>query len=334
MPVLTRPRRGVLGLVVTALVLWTGPGAAARPAAADQPTPPRPGAAHAARAAAVIDAGSGALLSADRPFDELPPASLTKMVTALVALERGTLDQRVEPTRDYPVVAVLIGIGLGDSLRLEDALYGLLLNSGNDAALAIAESVGGGSVPRFVEWMNELTRRMGLTHTRFRNPHGLDEDGHVSSAYDMAVIGRALMRQPVLARIVAERRRLLEGPPRWLFVNTNPLLGSYDGADGIKTGYDDLAGRCFAATATRDGRRAIAVVLNSERYARDAATLLDAAFAERGWGRAPEVVRPATAAESSPRAGALRAGLGDLGEGQPRSVFRMARVLDGTDNLR
>jgi serine-type D-Ala-D-Ala carboxypeptidase (penicillin-binding protein 5/6) len=277
----------------------------------------------AARAAVVIDDSTGAVLYGDRPFDELPPASLTKMVTALVALERGDLDQRVEPQGDYDVEPILIGIGVGDSLRLEDALYGLLLNSGNDAGSAIAESVGQGSIPRFVGWMNQFVRRLGLSHTHFLNPHGLDQSGHVSSAYDMAIIGRALMRQPILARIVGERRRVIEGPPRWLFQTTNPLLGSYPGADGIKTGYDTLAGRCLAATAVRDGRRAIAVVLNSDRYVRDTAALLDAAFEDFSGLSQPD--SSASARSVRVPVGVLRVDLDSVGAAEKRSVFRVLR---------
>jgi D-alanyl-D-alanine carboxypeptidase (penicillin-binding protein 5/6) len=141
------------------------------------------------------------------------------------------------------VVPVVIGLEPGDALPLEAALYGLLLNSGNDAAAAIAETVGEGSTERFVGWMNELVARLGLTHTRFKNPHGLDADGHVSSAYDMAIIGRAVMRDPVLARIVGTGRHEIEGPPRWVFRTTNPLLGAYPGVDGVKTGSRPVASR-------------------------------------------------------------------------------------------
>lgn len=276
-----------------------------------------------ARAAVVVDAASGALLYAHRPFDALPPASLTKMVTALVAVERGDLDQSVAPHRLYDVEPVLIGIAPGDSLRLEDALYGLLLNSGNDAGMAIAESVGQGSISRFVGWMNDLSSRLGLSQTHFLNPHGLDQDGHVSSAYDMAIIGRAVVRQPVLARIVGERRRVVEGPPRWLFQTTNPLLGMYAGLDGLKTGYDTLAGYCLAATAVRDGRRAISVVLNSSRTSAETTALLDAAFADPDWGAdrgEAATVRPIT----RPRSGMLRTDIA-LNSAGPRSVYRAAR---------
>lgn len=288
-----------------------------------------------ARAAALIDAESGAVLYADRPFDRLPPASLTKLVTALVAQERWSLDRRVEPRRDYAVEPIVIGIGSGDSLSLEDALYGLLLNSGNDAGMAIAESVGEGSIPRFVGWMNELARRLGLAETQFLNPHGLDQAGHVSSAYDMAIIGRAVMRDPVLSRIVGERRRVVEGPPRWLFQSTNRLLGSYPGADGVKTGYDTLAGPCLVGTAARDGRRAIAVVLNSSRPASDTAVLLDAAFADLSWGHGapPQPDDPALAVRRPP-VGALRADLDGGVDGAPRSVSRAVRAAEAVSSRR
>jgi serine-type D-Ala-D-Ala carboxypeptidase (penicillin-binding protein 5/6) len=257
-------------------------------------------------------------------------------VTALVALERGRPDLRVEPRQNYTVVPVIIGIGLGDSLRLEDALYGLLLNSGNDAALAVAESVGGGSIERFVGWMNQFARRLGLEQTHFLNPHGLDQPGHVSSAYDMAVIGRTVMRQPLLARIVGERRVVVEGPPRWLFQNTNPLLGVYPGVDGIKTGYDDLAGRCIVVTALRDGRRAITVVLNSDRYAADAATLLDQALADPTWGvrsGGQSLDRLASAALPATRPGIVRADLDAAPGARPRSFAAVVAAGYSLDDV-
>ncbi|MCC6173671.1 MAG: D-alanyl-D-alanine carboxypeptidase [Chloroflexi bacterium] len=292
-------------------------------AAVAQAVPPREPA-PSSRAAVVVDALTGAVLYGRAAFDELPPASLTKMVTALVAVERAPLDRPVRPTHNYDVVPVVIGIGLGDSLPLGDALYGLLLNSGNDVALAIAEAVAGGSVPRFVGWMNETAARLGLQHTHFETPHGLDHPGHVSSAYDMAIIGRALLEQPALAQIVAQKQKVVEGPPRWLFRATNPLLGVYAGADGIKTGYDDLAGRCLAATATRDGRRAIAVVLHSDNYAADAASLLDYAFADPAWGRPPSSL--AAQPHDSVRIARLRADLADADGSAPPTLERGAQI--------
>lgn len=288
------------------------------PARAQEPPP-----ASSARGAIVVDASTGAILYERDARVERAPASLTKMVTALVALERAPLDRLVRTTHPYDVVPVVIGLEPGDALTLEQALYGLLLNSGNDAAVAIAETVGDGSADRFVGWMNDLAARLGLAHSRFKNPHGLDQDGHVSSAYDMAIIGRALMQQPVLAHIVGEGRFVVDGPPRWVFRSSNPLLGIYDGVDGIKTGFDDLAGRCLVATAQRGDRRAIAVVLNSQNTAEDAASLLDYAFADADWG--PRAAPSAPAVGPQPLA-MLRADLSAPGDGLPPTLARASQA--------
>jgi D-alanyl-D-alanine carboxypeptidase (penicillin-binding protein 5/6) len=279
-----------------------------------------------ARAAVVVDAATGEVLYARNATEELHPASLTKMVTALTAVERAPLDKLVRPTHDYDVTPVVIGIGLGDSLPLRDVLYGLLLNSGNDAALAIAEAVGDGSIDRFVGWMNGVATGLHLEHTHFKNPHGLDTDGHVSTAYDESVIGRAVMRQPVLASIVGTPRHVVDGPPRWVFQSINPLLGNYPGVDGIKTGFDDLAGRCLVATATRDGRRAVAVVMHSDNYADDAASLLDYAFADPHW-RGTVAAKPPGAGPSSgvtARVAALRADLDGADGSAPATLVGAA----------
>jgi D-alanyl-D-alanine carboxypeptidase len=307
-------------LLVLALVLWPETRAAL---AEEQPVPARD-----ARAAVVVDAETGAVLYERSSHAELAPASLTKMATALVAVERAALDRSVRITHPYAVTPILIGLEPGDTLSLEAVLYGLMLNSGNDAALAIAETVGDGSTERFVGWMNDLVRRLGLNQTRFKNPHGLDQEGHVSSAYDMAIIGRAYMRHPALARIAGQRRHELDGPPRWVFLNRNPLLGTYAGLDGIKTGFDDLAGPCLVATAVRDDRRAVAVVMNSPRYADDAASLLDYAFADRSWGRLVPAEAGVTAA---PRLAMLRADLSAPG-GAPRTVARASSLLRAGDH--
>ncbi|MFN8637364.1 MAG: D-alanyl-D-alanine carboxypeptidase family protein [Chloroflexota bacterium] len=301
-------------------IIWLVAARASTPALADEPRPPGAG----ARAAIVVDADTGAVLYERDAHEELHPASLTKMVTALVAVERAPLDKVVRVTHQIDVVPVTIGLEPGDALPLGDVLYGLLLDSGNDAAVAIAESVGDGSTARFVGWMNQLAVELGLTNTRFKNPHGLDADGHVSSAYDMAIVGRALMRQTVLAGIVAQGRHVVEGPPRWVFRTRNPLLGVYDGVDGIKTGYDDLAGRCLVATATRDGRRAIAVVMNSPRYDLDAASLLDYAFGDGEWGHSGQ--GKAERKPTEPRIAMLRADMQGAGIDAPPVLGRALRA--------
>jgi serine-type D-Ala-D-Ala carboxypeptidase (penicillin-binding protein 5/6) len=242
-------------------------------------------------ASVVVDGASGHTLAAKNADARLAPASLTKMMTALVAVRRASLGDVVTATEKSRSEPSVIGLDPGDVLSLEDMLYGLMLPSGNDAALAIAESVGRGSIETFVRWMNEEAASLGLKNTRFANPHGLDEAGHYSSARDMALIARTLMAEPALATIVGTPRHVVQGPPLYLFVNSNPILGRVPAVDGIKTGFTDDAGRCFAVSATREGRRVIAVVLNSANIGVDAQLLLEAEF-EASRSMALAVVRP------------------------------------------
>jgi|FaiFalDrversion2_1042247.scaffolds.fasta_scaffold00741_3 hypothetical protein len=234
------------------------------------------------RAVAVVEEPCGALLYALNEHERLPPASLTKIVTALVAEERAPLSAMVTVNVDggelnFTTGSTVMGLKPGMTLSLRDLLYGLLLPSGNDAALAIAAYVGG-SVPAFVQMMNREVQRLGLRDSQFRNPHGLDEPGHYSSAYDMAMLGRALLLRPELARIVASRtyQPAWPGPLLW---NSNVFIYNYEGAIGVKIGYTDQARQTIVAAAERDGRRLIVSVLASEDVVNDAQRLLDWAFA-------------------------------------------------------
>ncbi len=242
-------------------------------------------------AAIAVDGANGHVLASRNADARLAPASLTKMMTALVAVKHASsLTDIVTATERSLSEPSTIGLDPGDRLTLEDMLYGLLLPSGNDAALAIAESVGRGSIDTFVGWMNEQAAVMGLKNTHFANPNGLDQSGHYSSARDMAAIGRSLLAEPALAKIVSTPTHTVPGPPLYFFRNSNPLLGAPT-IDGIKTGFTDDAGRCFAASATRDGRRVVAVVLNSPNIGSDAQVLLDAEFAASRTA-ALEIARP------------------------------------------
>ncbi|HZS02625.1 MAG TPA: D-alanyl-D-alanine carboxypeptidase family protein [Chloroflexota bacterium] len=235
-----------------------------------------------ARAAVLLDAATGAVLYGKNAEERIPPASLTKMLTALVAVEHGRLDQRLTATEHVYVEPVVIGVDAGEVLSLQDLLYGLLVWSGNDAAVDIAEGLAG-TLPKFAEWMNAKAAALGLRNSHFITPHGLDVPGHYSSAEDLARLLAAVMRDPVLARIVGTREYTIPGPPLYKFRNSNPLLGVYDGVDGGKTGLTDGCGRCLAVTAVRGGHRVIAVVLGSQDIARDGRTLLDFAFSNYEW---------------------------------------------------
>jgi D-alanyl-D-alanine carboxypeptidase (penicillin-binding protein 5/6) len=286
------PRRVALWLAALVLLGGVGFGPPQWLERDSAPTALAPAAARAAQAArppvltarnvALLDAATGRLLYARAAEERVAPASLTKMMTALVALELGQPQQRITATPDVYVEPVVIGLDAGETMTLEDLLYGLLLPSGNDAAVAIAEGVGG-SIPQFVAAMNRKAAELGLRNTHFMNPHGLDQPGHYSTAYDLARLLAALMQQPLAARIVGTRVHTVPGPPLYQFRNSNPLLGVVPGVDGGKTGFTDLAGRCLAVTAQREGHRVVAVVLNSQNPGQDAQALLEFAYTHFEW---------------------------------------------------
>jgi serine-type D-Ala-D-Ala carboxypeptidase (penicillin-binding protein 5/6) len=234
-----------------------------------------------AAAAAVIEEPCGAVIHGFNTHGRLPPASVTKIMTALVAAQQSDIRQTVDVTVDGGALseatdATVMGLSPGQQLSLTDLLYGLLLPSGNDAAIQIAEQVAG-SVDDFVGLMNDKVDEMDLGNTHFANPHGLDEPGHYTSAYDIALIGRQLLKDPDLAFIVSTRsyQPAWDGPP---VANLNLLLGNYPGALGVKTGYTPQAGQTIVAAAQRDGRRFIVSVLGSADNFADATALLDWAF--------------------------------------------------------
>ncbi|MCS6802943.1 MAG: D-alanyl-D-alanine carboxypeptidase family protein [Chloroflexota bacterium] len=231
---------------------------------------------------AVLDAATGRLLYGKNERAPVHPASLTKMVTALVALEVGRLDDLVAIDVDARAMprSTVMGLRPGMILPLEDLLYGLMLPSGNDAALAIARHLAG-SEAAFVAMMNHRVHQMGLQQTHFVNPHGLDHPYHLSTAEDLARIAREAMQNEHFVRIVSTLTWTVRADPPYPIANLNLLLGNYPGADGVKVGYTRRAGRAYAASATRDGHRMIAVVLRSPNPAAESAALLDWAFAQR-----------------------------------------------------
>jgi len=231
--------------------------------------------------AAIVEEPCGALVYAANAHQQLPPASLTKIATALVVEERANLDDVVTVTVNGPELsaetdATVMGIEPGQRLTVRDILHGLLLMSGNDAAIQLARYVSG-DVGAFVALMNQKTGQLGLKDTQFTNPHGLDDPGLYTSAYDMAMLGRELLRRPELAEIVRKQayQPAWDGPA---LRNLNLFLGQYPGALGIKTGFTDEAGQTIVAAAERDGRRLIVAVLKSGDLYVDAGALLDWAF--------------------------------------------------------
>ena len=239
-----------------------------------------------ASCAILMEASTGRVLYEHNGDQPRLIASITKLMTALVALESGhTLDEvvtiREEDTRTEGSALYLRA---GDRVKLETLLYGLLLNSGNDAALAVARFCGG-SVEEFVEAMNRKAQALGMENTHFANPNGLNEEGHYSSARDMALLARACLANESLAQMVSTRTISLEGRT---FTNHNKLLWRYEGCIGLKTGFTEKAGRTLVSAAQREGVTLIAVTLNDPNDWADHAALLDYGFSLCHWETAVE----------------------------------------------
>jgi D-alanyl-D-alanine carboxypeptidase len=254
------------------------------------PTPPPapalpPAPAVSARSVAIIERSCGALVYGKDETEPLPPASLTKIVTALVVAERATNLNAVVEDVDVSAKTLVrttdssvMGIEPGMRFTVRDLLYGLLLPSGNDAAVQFAEYISGGIGP-FVALVNDKAAAIGMTDTHFVNPHGLDAPGHFSTALDMARAGRAFLANPLLAQIAATPSYETPGAVRIVMSNGNKLLAAYPGMFGVKIGYTTNAKQTYVAAARRGGRELVLSLFGStDRYA-DAQALLDWAFA-------------------------------------------------------
>lgn len=231
-----------------------------------------------ARSACVIDFETGTVLYEKNAYVKRHMASTTKIMTAILAIENCPLDAQVPISgRAAGMGGSVMGLKAGSIVSMEDLLYGLLLASGNDAAVAIAEYCGG-SVQDFVSMMNEKAKEIGAYETNFANPHGLDAEGHYTTAYDLAKIARYALQNPVFNKIVKTREYYFDGR---VLKNTNEMLELYEGADGVKTGYTGLAGRCLVTSATRNNIRLISVVLfcdSKSMRAQSSMKILDYAF--------------------------------------------------------
>ncbi|WP_295749476.1 D-alanyl-D-alanine carboxypeptidase family protein [uncultured Oscillibacter sp.] len=229
-----------------------------------------------ASSAILMDMDSGRVLYERNAGARMLIASTTKIMTALVAIRDGTLSDTVKVSRE---AAYTEGSSMylkeGEELTLETLLYGLLLCSGNDAAVAVAEHVAG-SVGRFVERMNETALALGMEDTSFANPNGLDDENHYSTARDMALLACAAMRNETLVRIASTRTVSIGGRT---MTNHNKLLSLMDGCVGLKTGYTRAAGRTLVSCAERNGQRLVAVTLQDGNDWADHQSLYEYGFA-------------------------------------------------------
>lgn len=234
------------------------------------------------KAGALVD-GDGRVLWSRNADQRRAMASITKIMTAVVVLENAQLDERVT----IPKVSTQVGestsyLRTGEQLSLREVLEALLVKSGNDAAVALALHVSGDQAA-FVGLMNEKAQSLGLAHTHFSNPHGLDQAGHYTTAGDLAVLARYAMSKPEFRRIVGMKSVTIgSGTSKETLPSTNILLGNYVGVDGIKTGFTDDAGYAVIESARREGVWLVAVVLGTksdlQRF-RDARELLDWGYA-------------------------------------------------------
>ncbi|UUZ94377.1 D-alanyl-D-alanine carboxypeptidase [Paenibacillus sp. P25] len=236
------------------MVAWTGSGAGLDRVGGSGNAEAAPAVSTHAEAAALVDVASGRILYSSKGDKTMRIASLTKIMTAIVAIEHGNLSDKVKVSKNaFGKEGSSIYLKLNEEMNLKDLLYGMMLRSGNDAATAIAEHVGG-SVEGFAYMMNEEARLIGMTGSSFKNPTGLDETGHYSTANDMAKLTAYALKNPVFAEIVKTRVKKAPNPNEswdYTWINKNKMLSIYDGSDGVKTGYTKLAKRRLVSSATR-----------------------------------------------------------------------------------
>jgi len=243
-----------------------------------------------ALSAVVIDAESGTVIFEKNSHQKLPPASITKIMTMLLVMEavdQGKLkltDMVSTSERAASMGGSQIFLEVGEQMTVEDMLKGVAMASGNDASVALAEKIAG-TEEQFVAMMNERAKQLGMKNTHFMNSNGLPVENHYSSAYDIALLSKELMKYDLIRSFTGKYQDYLRKDsekPFWL-VNTNKLVRFYDGADGIKTGYTSEAKFCLSASAMRDGMRVIAVVMGApSTKVRNAevSQLLDYSFAQ------------------------------------------------------
>lgn len=229
-----------------------------------------------AEAAILMDGESGRILYEKDAHTPRLIASTTKLLTALVAVESTPdLEREIEVKPEYQAEGSSMDLKVGETLTLRELLYGLLLASGNDAALAIAGGCAG-TVETFVGWMNEWAQDLGMEDSHFANPNGLDDAEHYSTAYDMALLAQAVLKNETLREMVATRSITVAGRS---LTNHNKLLWQYEGCTGMKTGYTEAAGRTLVSCAVREGQTLICVTLKDRDDWRDHAALFDYGFA-------------------------------------------------------
>ncbi len=234
-----------------------------------------------AKSAIVISADTGEIVFEKNPYQKLPMASTTKIMTSILALEYGANEQYFIVTDEMVAVeGSSIGLLPSDKISLKTLVKGMLLESGNDAANSVAHIVGG-TIPDFIALMNYKANEIGMNSTSFETPSGLDGENHYSSAYDMALLGAYSIKNPAFRQICSSKEQVVyygSEPYRRVFINNNKLLNDYSGTFGIKTGFTKKSGRCLVSAVERDNKTLVAVTLNAPDDWNDHMKMYDYSF--------------------------------------------------------
>jgi D-alanyl-D-alanine carboxypeptidase (penicillin-binding protein 5/6) len=247
-----------------------------------------------AQTAIMIEANSGEILYEKNAKEKAFPASITKIMTAMLAIEKGDLDKKVKVSQNAAgVEGSSIYLAPGEKITLRNLVYGLMLRSGNDAATAISEEIGG-STKNFVMMMNKKARELGASNTHFMNPSGLHDPEHYTTAEDMAKIASAAMKNDEFKKIVATKSWVTDrGEGKYnYFYNKNKVVYQYNGGTGIKIGYTKAAGRTLVASSEKDGMELICVVMNAPDWFQDTYKLMNYAYAQYETAKITDGERP------------------------------------------
>lgn len=238
-----------------------------------------------ARGIYIVDTASMVPLYQKNPDLKLRPASTTKVMTALVAMDKFLLTDTIIAQKASQAIGKIINLEIDESLTFEDALYGLLLESGNDVAMDLAENYPGG-YNEIVKAMNQKARDLGMNDTNFTNVSGIDNYRHETTVHDMSILSATAIKNPLFAQIVNTREKKIKAQNNEIIhalKNTNELLGTVDGVLGIKTGWTSLAGDCLITSIERDGHIVIITLLGSTDRFSETKKLIDWVFANHKW---------------------------------------------------
>lgn len=311
------------GIALVAVTFSLGPLLIPPAIVADVPVPELPEIS--AAAWLLYDADTGVTIAEHNAHEPRPMASVTKMMTSLVVVENAALDETVRVSaRAEAVGEAEIGLFVGELWTVADLLAAVMVRSGNDAAMALAEHVGG-TVEGFADMMNAKAESLGLEASSFANPHGLDDPDHFTTASDLRIMAEAVLRHPYLSRLVRTLQVEFKPNPKGvarIANTTNKLLGVYPGVIGVKTGFTSKAGRVLVSAHDHNGRTLIAVVMGSDDHFADTRELLD--FGSQVLSLRDRFVAPLLTEEGG--------GLGPAGEPiaefSPDEAARLARIIE------